>query len=143
MSAVLLKFPSARAADAASTQPNDLAERMHFWSGASGRAYVHTTYTLFECPKLPACVYTLVRREADGRRTAILVGRTERHATSLNLAEIRQLAARHGANEVDVHLIAANVPQRELATYDLRAGQFACLAHVPPQSPLPRRKTQP
>ena len=50
--------------------------------------------------------YVLVRRDADGRRTVLSIGRVTHDAPSLNLAEIRQRGAELGANEVHVHLLA-------------------------------------
>ena len=50
----------------------DLAERFHFWTGGSGRRYVHTVYSLIECPPMSAGNYILVRRDGEGRRSAAL-----------------------------------------------------------------------
>ncbi|MCK9911347.1 hypothetical protein MXD81_19505, partial [Microbacteriaceae bacterium K1510] len=35
----------------------DEAARFHFWTGASGKRYVHSVYELVECPPLPAANY--------------------------------------------------------------------------------------
>lgn len=103
--------------------------RFHFWSGASGQRYVHTIYSLIECPELPAGNYVLVRRTAEGRRIALAVGRATHAAASLNLAEIRQRGAQLGANEVHVHLLAESKSESKLIEFDLRSGQ---LQHVHP-----------
>ena len=50
-----------------------------------------------------------------------------RHAT-LNLARVRATAARLGANEVHVHLLASTPAARMLATCDLRAAHFGSLS---------------
>lgn len=114
-----------------------LEQASHFWRGVSGRRYVHTTFKLLECPRLPACTYVLARREADGRRTPLRIGEVSAEAWSLNLAEIRHKAARLGANEVHVHLLADNAETRKRTLEDLRIGQFAELA-AEPEAELPR-----
>lgn len=99
------------------------ADRFHFWSGASGQRYVHSVYSLLECPEVPAANFLLVRRDAAGRRDVLAIGRLRHGAGSLNLAEIRQRGARLGANEVHVHLLAPSAAQRRVVEADLRAGQ--------------------
>lgn len=101
-------------------------ERFHFWSGASGQRYVHSVYSLFECPEVPAANFLLVRRDASGSREVLAIGRLRHGAGSLNLAEIRQRGARLGANEVHVHLLAPSAAQRRVIEADLRAGQIDC-----------------
>jgi hypothetical protein len=98
-------------------------ERFHFWCGASGQRYVHTIYSLLECPAIPASNYILVKREASGRRSVLSIGRLTHDIPSLNLAEIRQRGAELGANEVHVHLLAATAKQSKLVEFDLRTGQ--------------------
>ena len=71
----------------------NVANRFHFWTGASGKRYVHTVYELLECPALPAANYVLVRREPGARRQILSIGRVSNSAPSLNLAEIRQRGA--------------------------------------------------
>ncbi len=102
----------------------EFADRFHFWSGASGRRYVHTVYSLIECPELASGSYIFVRRGADGRRIALAIGRTTHDAASLNLAEIRHQGALIGANEVHVHLLAGTAAQSRMVELDLRAGQL-------------------
>ncbi len=100
-----------------------LAQRFHFWSGASGRRYVHTIYSLVECPAIPAGNYVLVHRDAEGRRLVLAIGRVGNTSASLNLAEIRRRGAELGANEVHVHLLAPNAKLSRLIETDLRSGQ--------------------
>ncbi len=101
----------------------DIAERFHFWNGASGRRYVHTIYSLVECPAIPSGNYILVHRDEEGRRLVLSIGRVGNAAASLNLAEIRRRGADLGANEVHVHLLAPNAKQSRLIETDLRSGQ--------------------
>ncbi|MDX2306934.1 MAG: hypothetical protein NW216_01715 [Hyphomicrobium sp.] len=124
----LAKFRAARAvlANAPSLvdAPLDLAERFHFWLGASGRRYVHTVYSLVECPAIPAGNYVLVHRDEDGRRQVLAIGRVGHQAASLNLADIRRRGAELGANEVHVHLLAASAKQSRMVETDLRSAQY-------------------
>jgi len=101
------------------------AARFCFWTGASGKRYVHTVYKLVDCPALPAGNYVLVRRGAKGRREILSVGRVTHSAPSLNLAEIRQRGAEIGADEVHVHLLAETPRLRKLVEFDLCTGQVA------------------
>ena len=108
--------------------------RFHFWCGASGERYVHTIYSLIDCPAIPAANYVLVRRAADGTCTALAVGRVAEEAASLNLARIRQLGATLGANEVHIHLLAGTSRQAKLVEFDLRAAHLdAVAAEMAPQ----------
>ncbi len=100
------------------------ANRFHFWTGASGKRYVHTVYELLDCPALPAANYILVRREAGARRKILSIGRVGNTAASLNLAEIRQRGAELGADEVHVHLLADTPKLSKLVEFDLRTGQI-------------------
>jgi hypothetical protein len=96
--------------------------RFHFWTGASGKRYVHTVYDLLECPQMPAVNYVLVRRTANGRAEALSIGRVSHGAPSLNLAELRQRGAELGADEVHVHMLADNAKLGKLVEFDLRTG---------------------
>jgi len=106
-----------------------------FWRGASGARYVHTIFDLVACPRLPACTYVLVRRDAAGIRKALRIGTVSAEAWSLNLAEIRHRAAQLGANEVHAHLLAQGAADRSRIAADLQAGQFAELSAEPSARP--------
>ncbi|MBX9589614.1 MAG: hypothetical protein K2X43_09930 [Hyphomonadaceae bacterium] len=103
--------------------PQPLPARQHLWRGASGRGYVHSVYSLLECPPLPKATYVLVRRGRNGRRRVLHVGLGQSEAATLNLACVRQRGAQLGANEVHVHFSAKSDAARALVVYDLRAGQ--------------------
>jgi hypothetical protein len=98
--------------------------RFHFWTGASGKRYVHTVYELLDCPELPRANYVLVRRESGRRRKVLSIGRVSHEAPSLNLADIRRRGAELGAHEVHVHLLAETEKLGKLIEFDLRTGQF-------------------
>jgi hypothetical protein len=97
--------------------------RFHFWTGASGKRYVHTIYDLIDCPTLPPANYVLVRREAGARRQILSIGRVRNASPSLNLAEIRQRGAELGAHEVHVHLLAESAKLSRMVEFDLKTGQ--------------------
>lgn len=102
----------------------DLAGRFHFWTGGTGRRYVHTVYSLVECPALVAGNYVLVRREDNGDRAVLAIGCASHEAASLNLAGIRRRGAELGANEVHIHLLAGTSKASKLVEFDLRSGQM-------------------
>jgi hypothetical protein len=106
------------------TDSQAVGGRFMFWSGASGKRYVHSIYTLTDCPELPAANFVLTRCDAGGRRAVLAIGRVTSTSPSLNLAEIRQRGAQLGASEVHVHLLAQNGNEMKLVEFDLRTGQF-------------------
>ena len=118
--AIVITQTSAITGTEASTEA---AERFHFWTGASGKRYVHTVYNLLDCPALPAGNYVLVNKSASGQHTVLSVGRVTHQAPSLNLADIRRRGAEFGANEVHVHLLAGNTKQSKLVEFDLKTAQ--------------------
>lgn len=101
------------------------------WRGASGTAYMHTVYTLIECPEMPPAVYIFVRRSPSGRRKLLRIARVESDAPSLNLAEIRHRGANLGANEVHLHVLASDEAARRAVELDLQARHFRSLAKEP------------
>lgn len=110
----------------------DLMQRFLFWRGASGTRYVHTIYTLLDCPALSSGNYILVRREHDGRRTVLAINRLGTGSPSLNLAELRHQGAVLGANEVHVHLLAESGRDSQQIEFDLRTGHFDTSAIATP-----------
>ena len=97
-------------------------ERFQFWTGASGKRYVHTVYDLLNCPTLPASNYMLVKRSADGELDVLAIGQVSNQATSLNLAEIRRHGAELGASEVHIHLLADDAVDAKHIQHDLQTG---------------------
>jgi hypothetical protein len=98
--------------------------RFHFWTGASGKRYVHTVYSLFDCPTIEDANYILVRRADKATRTVLAIGRLCNQNASLNLAEIRQHASALGADEVHVHLLATSEQEALAVEEDLITAQF-------------------
>ncbi len=113
-------------ADAQITHTADGApERtFHFWRGASKRRYVHIVHNLIECPELEASNYILVRVEAGGHRAPLKIGRTTSVHGFENLAEIRKHAARLGASEVHLHVLAETAHEQAITQWDLQAGNY-------------------
>jgi hypothetical protein len=109
----------------------DDTARCQFWRGASGRRYVHTVYSLLECPPVPKASYLLARRNDDGSRQVLHIASGESGAPTLNLAEIRRTGATLGANEVHLHFLAETEEQRQLVTFDLRVGVLGTLSAGP------------
>ncbi len=107
----------------------DTSARFHFWTGASGKRYVHTVYSLFDCPAVESANYVLVRREGVTKRTVLAIGRLTNACASLNLAEIRQRGATIGADEVHVHLLAMSDNEAQAVEADLRTAQTAAQSH--------------
>lgn len=110
------------------SQSNPLAG-FEFWSGASGRCYVHSVFSLQSCPELPQANFMLVLRHEDGSRDVRHVGRTTSRSPSLNLAHIRQLGAELAANEVHVHFLGTDERCRSLIAFDLESAASVGNAH--------------
>jgi hypothetical protein len=112
--------------DAATTTeppaPDADGHRFFFWRGATGERYVHTVFSLLDCPELPRSIYVLIKRDANERRTVLHVGRADHEANSLNLAEMRFRGASVGANEVHVHFLVEGDRERRLVEFDLQSG---------------------
>lgn len=110
-------------ASAITAQPTS-KERFQFWTGASGKRYVHTVYDLISCPTLPTSNYMLVKRDDDGEVEVLAIGHLSNSATSLNLAEVRRRGAELGASEVHVHLLASDTADAIQVQHDLQTGHL-------------------
>lgn len=97
----------------------DLDGAFHYWQGASGKRYIHSVYTIFNCPELPKANYVLVNRHANGQCDALAIGMTNEMASSLNLAHLRHQAACLNANEIHVHVMTNSRYEREMVRLDL------------------------
>ena len=102
-----------------------LGHGFHYWDGLSGNRYLHSVYALKDCPELPKANYIMVRKLDNGEAIPLFIGQTIADATSLNLAHIRQKAARLGANEIHIHVLTDSVAERDEVERDLLKGQFA------------------
>ncbi len=97
----------------------DLENAFHFWHGATGKRYIHSVYTIFDCPELPNANYILVSRQQDGSCKALSIGELKENATSLNLAFLRHNAAKLSANEIHIHVMTKNKYERNMVRLDL------------------------
>lgn len=101
-----------------------VTQPFHYWLGASGARYLHTVFPLRDCPLVPKVNYILVRRDADGTRRPLDIGRTVSDADSLNLAHLRHEAANLGANEIHVHFLSETERARASVEADLAIRQL-------------------
>lgn len=111
----------------------DLENAFHFWQGASGDRYIHSVYSLYSCPEVPKANFVLVKRATNGDCTALMIGQTKDKAQSLNLAFLRENAAKLGANEIHIHVMTTSEAERNLVRLDLLG-----LQEVNGQTPSPR-----
>ncbi|MCB1513966.1 MAG: hypothetical protein KDJ18_03955 [Hyphomicrobiaceae bacterium] len=140
MSARIINLAEARASRAkqrmistkasADEKTSELMQRFQFWTGASGQRYVHTIYTLLDCPAISSGNVILVRRDEDGQRTILDIAILAASCPTLNLAEVRQRGATLGANEVHVHLLADSQREARRIAFDLQCGHFDTDTHA-------------
>ncbi len=83
----------------------DFKDRFWYWTGASGRKYIHSVYGLDDCPPLPGAIYVAVRREGP-LRIVMGIGRFtpfwDGPWGGRDLSALR----RQGVDEIHVHLLA-------------------------------------
>ena len=103
---------------------NAIGHGFHYWDGLTGARYLHSVYSLQDCPELPKANYIMVRKLDNGEAIPLFIGQTIADATSLNLAHIRQKAARLGANEIHIHVMTDTHNERADVERDLLKGQF-------------------
>lgn len=80
-------------------------DRFWYWTGSSGRKYIHSVYALEDCPPLPGAIYVGVRREGP-LRIVMGIGRfTPFWDGPLGSGDLSSLRLR-GVDEIHVHLLA-------------------------------------
>ena len=93
-------------------------DRFWYWTGASGRKYIHSVYALEDCPPLPGAIYVGVRREGP-LRIVMGIGRFtpfwDGPLGSRDLAALRN----KGVDEIHVHLLAKSPEVAEAILEDL------------------------
>jgi hypothetical protein len=96
----------------------DFQERFFYWTGASGRKYIHSVYGVNECPPLPGAVYVAVRREGP-LRLVVGIGRfslsQDNTPGMANFNALREKAV----DEIHVHLLAKSVEVANAVLEDL------------------------
>lgn len=95
------------------------SERFCAWRGLSGRRYMASIYRFEDCPDYENVVALAVRRDPDGRRTALAgIDLGAFPIVALNGASMRA-AREQGANEIHLHLLAETPEARAAAIEDL------------------------
>jgi hypothetical protein len=96
----------------------DFKDRFWYWTGASGRKYIHSVYGLDDCPPLPGAIYVAVRREGP-LRLVLGIGRFlpfwDGPLGGRDVACLR----RQGVDEIHVHLLAKSPAVAEAILEDL------------------------
>ncbi len=54
---------------------NEFSDRFWFWTGLSGKRYIHSVYSSENCPPLPGAIYVVVRRLESDNRVPVRMGR--------------------------------------------------------------------
>jgi len=98
------------------------APSQQIWRGASGTAYTYTVSSLVFCPEMPEATYLLLHRDAGGVAHVLRVGTLDSKARSLNLAQIRQVGATLGANEVHFRIERSSAAERARVAFDIENG---------------------
>jgi hypothetical protein len=100
--------------------PSDPAikDRFWYWTGASGRRYIHSVYAVDDCPPLPGAVFVLVKRHGT-MRTVVGIGRFAPFWDGAQRGMGSKGVAMADADEVHVHLLAKSLEQRDAILNDL------------------------
>ena len=96
------------------------ADRFWYWSGRSGRRYIHSVYALGTCPPLPGAVYIAARRHG-GVPVAVALGRFPAILDHAGIDRLRRRLSALGASELHVHLLARSENEAESVRIDLAA----------------------
>jgi hypothetical protein len=91
-------------------------DRFWYWTGASGRKYIHSVYALDECPPLPGAIFVAVRREGP-LRLVVGMGRFTPFWDGPVAGRDLQNLQDQGACEIHVHLLARS-PEVAAAVLD-------------------------
>jgi hypothetical protein len=93
-------------------------DRFWYWTGASGRKYIHSVYVLEDCPPLPGAVYVAVRREGP-LRIVMGIGRfTPFWEGPMGGRDLEALRAK-GVDEIHVHLLSKSSALADATMHDL------------------------
>jgi len=97
---------------------------LFWWQGWSSRYYLTSVFDLKNLDCRECGVFIVVRREATGERTPLLVGSAERVSDALydDYGDAFLRAIRAGANEIHVNLTAEAPWRRAAMVEDLAAG---------------------
>jgi hypothetical protein len=114
----------------------DFKDRFWYWTGASGRKYIHSVYGLDDCPPLPGAIYVAVNREGP-LRIVMGIGRFtpfwDGPLGGRDLSSLRRM----GVDEIHVHLLAKSpevsqaILEDLLQAYESEDTGFAEVSAVP------------
>jgi len=107
---------------------NEFGDRFWFWTGASGKRYIHSVYQPEDCPPLPGAIFIEVCRMADGSRKALSAGR---FSPLWDLAASTAGRLDAACREVHVHLLAEDDSATAKVLDDLRTGLGLNVPEVP------------
>jgi hypothetical protein len=80
-------------------------DRFWYWTGASGRKYIHSVYGLEDVPPLPGAIFVAVRREGPLRIVTAIGRFTPFWDGTLAGRDLAAFGA-EGVDEIHVHLLA-------------------------------------
>jgi hypothetical protein len=80
-------------------------DRFWYWTGASGRKYIHSVYGLDDLPPLPGAIFVGVRREGP-LRLVMSIGRFTPFWDGTLSADALADFRKTGVDEIHVHLLA-------------------------------------
>ncbi len=98
----------------------ETADRFWYWSGRTGRRYIHSVYALGGFPPLPGAVYIATRRHG-GVPVAVALGRFPSVLDQGGIERLRRRLGALGATELHVHLLARSENEAESVRSDLAA----------------------
>jgi hypothetical protein len=96
----------------------DFRERFFYWTGASGRKYIHSVYALEDCPPLPGAIYVAVRREGP-LRLVMGIGRFSPFWDGPLGPQALSVMREKGVDEIHVHLLAKSPDVANVVLDDL------------------------
>jgi hypothetical protein len=104
----------------AAEAPSDPAikDRFWYWTGASGRRYIHSVYAPDDCPPLPGAVFVLVKR-CGTMRMVVGVGRFSPFWDGVQRGLGPKGLSLQDADEIHVHLLAKSPEHRDAVLNDL------------------------
>jgi len=102
---------------------NEFSDRFWFWTGLSGKRYIHSVYSVKNCPPLPGAIYVVTRRLDSDNRVPVRMGR---------FSPLWDFPLPVDANdsdyEIHVHLLAGDEEQT-VRVYDDLAAALELEAH--------------
>lgn len=97
----------------------EFGDRFSFWTGASGKRYIHSVYAVDDCPPLPGAIYLEVAISSQGKRIPVRSGRFSPFWDAALLQSSSRSAA---VTEIHVHLLSNDESESLAVLADLREG---------------------